>query len=243
MSTHEFIVAAGGYPSPLNYHRFPKAICTSLNEVQCHGIPDDRPLQGGDILNIDVSCYVNGFHGDCSAMAAVGEVDEASQRLIEVTYKCLELGIAVCRPGTQFREIGRVVSQHAHQCGYTLAADFCGHGIGRAFHEEPIVMHIENNDTTVLRPIIVASGCAPLLTRCLSRQVMQPGMIFTVEPILCEGQPDYRIWDDNWTVVSKDGGRASQAEHTILITENGHEILTDTGAAGPQLGAAAPAGG
>lgn len=208
-STHDFIVAAGGYPSPLNYHGFPKAICTSLNEVQCHGIPDDRPLQQGDILNIDVSCYVGGFHGDCSAMAVVGEVDEASQRLIEATYRCLELGIAVCRPGTEFREIGRVVSQYAHQCGYTLAEDFCGHGIGRAFHEEPIVMHIENKDRTV----------------------MQPGMVFTIEPILCEGQPDYRIWDDNWTVVSRDGGRASQAEHTILITEQGHDVLTKTDAA------------
>jgi len=157
-STYEFIIAAGGYPSPLNYHNFPKAICTSLNEVQCHGIPDDRPLQAGDILNIDVSCYVGGFHGDCSAMAAVGEVDEASQRLIEATYRSLELGIAVCRPGTEFREIGRVVSRYAHQCGYTLAADFCGHGIGRAFHEEPMVSHIENDERAVLAPSFVLSA-------------------------------------------------------------------------------------
>lgn len=157
-------------------------------------------------MNIDVSVFVNGFHGDCSTMVAVGEVDASSQQLITTTYECLELGLALCRPGARFSEIGKVITKYAKKKGYSVSSDFCGHGIGRTFHEEPIVRHTPNN----------------------MRTQMQIGNTFTIEPILCEGGAEYAFWSDDWTVVSKDGGRSAQYEHTLLITPDGYEILTSS---------------
>jgi len=203
---HDRTVAAGAYPSPLNYHKFPKSICTSVNEVMCHGIPDSRALEDGDIINIDVSTYLNGFHGDTSTMAAVGEVDEASQELMSVTKECLDQAIAICGPGTHFGEIGQVVENLAKRLGFCVAEEFCGHGIGVAFHESPLVRHY-----------IDWYGSVPML----------PGMTFTIEPLIVEGNDsEFRMWRDNWTIVSVHGKRSAQYEHTILITDDGHEVLT-----------------
>lgn len=199
-------VGAGAYPSPLNYHRFPKSICTSVNEVMCHGIPDSRALQDGDIINIDVSTYLNGYHGDTSTMVAVGKVDEASQELMEFTKECLDKAIAICGPGTHFGQIGELVETMTIGRGFSVAEEFCGHGIGVAFHESPLVKHY-----------IDWHGSVPML----------PGMTFTIEPLIVEGaNSDFKIWRDNWTVVSVCGSRSAQYEHTILITEDGHEVLT-----------------
>ncbi|KAJ3145857.1 Methionine aminopeptidase 1D, chloroplastic/mitochondrial [Geranomyces michiganensis] len=224
---HERIVAAGAYPSPLGYLGYPKSICTSVNNVICHGIPDARPLQDGDIVNIDITVYLNGFHGDNSATFLVGNVDENGRRLVKVTQDSLAAAIAVCAPGVPFNEIGRVVSEHASEAGLSSCPDFSGHGIGkltesinfhipqfiesrfdsvagRQFHEPPMIYHFRNT----------VPG------------KMQPGMVFTIEPMLCQGAAGHVKWPDNWTAVTRDGGRSAQFEHTILITPNGSEILT-----------------
>ncbi|KAJ3167216.1 Methionine aminopeptidase 1D, chloroplastic/mitochondrial [Geranomyces variabilis] len=197
---HERIVAAGAYPSPLGYMGYPKSICTSINNVICHG----RPLQDGDIVNIDITVYLNGFHGDNSATFLVGNVDEKGQRLVSVTRDALDAAIAVCAPLVAFNEIGRVVSEHASKAGLSSCPDFSGHGIGRQFHEPPMIYHFRNT----------APG------------IMLPGMVFTIEPMLCQGAAGHVRWPDNWTAVTKDGGRSAQFEHTILITPEGSEILT-----------------
>jgi methionyl aminopeptidase len=202
---HEEHVRRGIYPSPLNYHGYPKAICTSVNEVICHGIPDDRTLVEGDIVNIDVTSYVDGVHGDTNATFAVGTIDDESKRLVTVTRQCLELGIAAIGPGKPFNVIGKAIQTHAEANGYGVVRTFVGHGIGEQFHTDLHVPHYFD----------------PRLTR-----VIEPGMTFTVEPMITMGDWRHRMWDDGWTAVTTDGRRTAQFEHTLLVTDDGVEILT-----------------
>lgn len=202
---HEEAVRLGAYPSPLNYHGFPKSLCTSVNEVICHGIPDDRPLTEGDIVNCDVTVYYQGMHGDNSVMGLVGEVDEASRHLVEVTYEAMMRGIAAVRPGAQVRDIGRAIQSYAESEGLGVVRAFVGHGVGEQFHCPPIVPHYDSPDATT---------------------TLEPGMVFTIEPMLTQGTPRHSLWEDRWTAVTADLGRSAQYEHTVLVTENGVEILT-----------------
>ncbi|XP_014204393.1 methionine aminopeptidase 1D, mitochondrial [Copidosoma floridanum] len=201
---HELIVNNGAYPSPLNYKGFPKSICTSINNVACHGIPDDRALVDGDILNIDVTVYHNGFHGDCSEMFEVGEVDDEGKRLIQVAEECLMTAIGICKPNEKFCSIGNIIEETAYKHNYNVLPAFGGHGIGAYFHGPPDIYHFENE----------------------FEGVMKPGMTFTIEPILTQGGHDVCILDDGWTAVTVDSARTAQIEHTILITDHGADILT-----------------
>ncbi len=202
---HEACIAEGGYPSPLNYHGFPKSACTSVNEVICHGIPDDRPLQNGDIVNVDVTLFLNGVHGDCSETIAVGQIDQASQKLMTVTYESMMRGIAAIKPNGHIRDIGRAIEAHAQRHGYSVVRDYCGHGIGTQFHADPTVPHFyEPRDRTRIKP----------------------GMIFTVEPMINMGAWKQTRWEDGWTVVTSDLQRSAQFEHTVLVTQEGVDILT-----------------
>jgi methionyl aminopeptidase len=176
-----------------------------VNEVILHGIPDTRPLEDGDIVNLDVTIYLDGMHGDCSATFLVGDVDEASRRLVRVTREAMELGIAAVRPGRKISEIGRAIEGHATAHGYGVVRAFCGHGIGEDFHMEPQVLHYYEPRT---------------------RTVIEEGMVFTIEPMLTMGSPEHVVWSDGWTAVTTDGQRAAQFEHTILVTRDGAEILT-----------------
>lgn len=208
---HEACIQEGGYPSPRNYHGFPKSVCTSVNEVICHGIPDDRPLVNGDIVNIDVTLFRGGVHGDCSETVAVGEIDQSSRRLLATARECLRLGISAIQPHGRIRDIGYAIADYAHRQGCTVVRAYCGHGIGRCFHMDPQVFHYRNNN-----------GAARIT----------PGMIFTVEPMINLGTWRYRLLDDHWTAVTADGKRSAQFEHTVAVTEDGPEILTSiTGAA------------
>jgi methionyl aminopeptidase len=207
---HEFMVEAGAYPSTLGYRGFPKSLCTSLNEVVCHGIPDSRQLADGDIVNIDITAFVTvdgvGVHGDTDATYLVGEVDEESRLLVERTQQAMLRGIKAVAPGRQINVIGRVIEAYARRFGYGVIRDFTGHGIGTAFHSGLVVPHYDaapNHNT-----------------------VMEPGMTFTIEPMLTLGTYEWDMWDDGWTVVTRDRRRSAQFEHTILVTETGAEILT-----------------
>ena len=205
---HQLTITKGGYPSPLNYgtsNPFPKSVCTSVNEVICHGIPDDRPLEEGDIVNIDVTIYLDGVHGDCNATFGVGEIDPASARLIEVTRECLERGIAAVGPGRPFNRIGKAIEEHAHANRLGVVRDFVGHGIGEQFHTDLQIPHYYE----------------PRLTT-----VMEPGMTFTIEPMITAGSWQARVWDDGWTAVTADGSRTAQFEHTVLVTDDGVDVLT-----------------
>ena len=202
---HDFLVAHGAYPSTLDYQGYPKSLCTSLNEVICHGIPDDTVLAEGDILNIDITAYLDGVHGDTNAMFLVGEVDEESRLLVERTRTAMERGIRAVRPGRQVNVIGRVIESYARRFGYGVVRDFTGHGIGTSFHTGLIIPHYDEPRADT---------------------ILEPGMTFTIEPMLNLGTPDWQMWDDGWTVVTKDGSRSAQFEHTILVTEDGNEILT-----------------
>ncbi|KAI8917581.1 peptidase M24, structural domain-containing protein [Powellomyces hirtus] len=201
---HEKIIQSGAYPSPLGYLGFPKSICTSINNVICHGIPDARSLKDGDIVNIDITVYLNGFHGDTSATVLIGDVDEKGKKLVLATKEAMEKAISICKPGVPLNEIGRLISEYAESSGFTTCPDFSGHGIGRQFHEPPMIYHFRNSD----------SG------------VMEENMIFTIEPMLCQGGAGHVKWPDNWTAVTRDGGRSAQFEHTVLITRDGVDILT-----------------
>ena len=202
---HEEAVARGAYPSPLNYNGFPKSLCTSVNEVICHGIPDDRPLVDGDILNLDVTLYLEGVHGDTNATFLVGEVDEESRRLVEVTRECLLQGIDAVRPGRPISDIGAAIEAHANAAGYGVVRAFVGHGVGRQFHGPPHVPHhYDPSATTVIRP----------------------GMTFTIEPMITLGTWRHVMWDDGWTAVTADRRRTAQFEHTLLVNDAGAEILT-----------------
>ncbi|MBO0729586.1 MAG: type I methionyl aminopeptidase [Acidimicrobiaceae bacterium] len=202
---HEAYVARGSFPSTLNYHGYPKSICTSVNEVICHGIPDDRPLGDGDIVNIDVTAYLDGVHGDCSATFLCGDVDEQSRRLVEVTRECRDRGIAAVQPGRPISDVGRAIEEHAHAHGYGVVRTFVGHGIGGQFHAAPTVPHYFVPEATT---------------------TMVPGMTFTVEPMITIGTWREKMWDNGWTAVTADGRRTAQFEHTILVTEEGAEVLT-----------------
>ncbi len=203
---HEFLVDHGAYPSTLGYRGFPKAVCTSVNEVICHGIPDSRPLEDGDIVNIDITAYIGGVHGDTNATFLVGDVDEESKLLVERTHEAMMRGIRAAQPGRQINVIGRVIESYARRFGYGVVRDYTGHGIGEVFHSGLIIPHYD---------------AAPAY-----ETVIEPGMTFTVEPMLNLGSPDWEMWDDGWTVVTRDKRRSAQFEHTILITESGNEILT-----------------
>ncbi|OZJ03493.1 Methionine aminopeptidase 1 [Bifiguratus adelaidae] len=202
---HEATIARGAYPSPLNYWNFPKSVCTSVNEVICHGIPDKRPLKDGDIVNIDVTLYKDGFHSDLNETYCVGTVDEAGIKLVNTARECLNLAIAEVKPGALFRDFGKVIEAHAKSQGFSTVKTFCGHGINRLFHCPPNVPHYAKNK---------AIG------------VCKPGVCFTIEPMICEGSWRDELWPDNWTAVTTDGRRSAQFEHTLLVTEDGVEILT-----------------
>ncbi len=205
---HEYIVKNGAYPSPLNYHGFPKSVCTSLNEVVCHGIPSKKDvLKNGDILNIDVTTYLQKFHGDTNKTFYVGEVNPEIKKLVDITYQCMREGIKQVKPGGRIGDIGAVIQELAHDHGYGVVEEYCGHGIGREFHEEPQIVHVGKR------------GTGP---------EMKPGMTFTIEPMINLGRRHSRLLKDGWTVVTQDGKVSAQFEHTILVTEegSGHEILT-----------------
>jgi methionyl aminopeptidase len=202
---HTETVRLGGYPSPLNYRGFPKSLCTSVNEVICHGIPDSRPLEDGDIVNLDVTVYLDGMHGDCSATFLVGNVDAEGRRLVQVSRECLSRGIAAVKPGLPVSDIGKAVEAHASRHGYGVVRAYCGHGIGESFHSQLQIPH--HYDPSMKR-------------------LMEPGMTFTIEPMITEGTWQDLLWNDGWTAVTADGKRSAQFEHTIAVTEDGAETLT-----------------
>ncbi len=202
---HDFIVTRGAIPAPLNYRGFPKSICTSINHVVCHGIPGDRKLIAGDVVNIDVTVILNGWHGDSSRMYCAGRPSTKARNLMEVTYEALMRGIAVVKPGATFGDIGHAIQVFAERHRYSIVRDFSGHGIGRRFHEPPNVVHYG-------RP-----GEGP---------VLRPGMFFTIEPMLNAGRPEVKVLDDGWTAVTRDRSLSAQYEHMIGVTETGYEIFT-----------------
>lgn len=202
---HEATVERNCYPSPLNYHRFPKSCCTSVNEVICHGIPDQRELKEGDIVNLDVTCYYNGFHGDLNETLFVGKPDEETKLLVETAYKCLADAIAEVKPGVRYRDVGSVIQKEASANNCSVTKTYCGHGINRLFHTAPSVPHYAKNK---------AVG------------VMKPGHVFTIEPMINLGTWVDTTWPDDWTAVTKDGRRSAQFEQTMVVTETGVDILT-----------------
>ncbi len=202
---HNRTIELDAYPSPLNYMGFPKSICTSINEVVVHGIPDSRALVAGDIINCDVTVYAYGMHGDCSETVFVGEVDEDSRKLVEVTWQCLLQAMDLVRPGQHFKAIGQVIEKLVKEHGYSIVREFTGHGIGESFHMAPYVAHFfEPNNSTI----------------------MEEGMTFTIEPMINAGCAECVIWPDKWTAVTRDLARSAQFEHTLLVTADGVEILT-----------------
>ncbi len=205
--SHEFQLDHGAVPAPLNYRGFPKSICTSINDVVCHGIPSNKEvLRSGDIVNIDVTPILGGFHGDTSATFFVGDVSDRAKHVTEVSREALQLGIAAVRPGGRIRDIGAAIEDFAHGEGLSVVEDYCGHGIGRIFHTEPQVAHYRSR------------GPNPR---------MRPGMTFTIEPMINVGTKHTRLMKDGWTVRTRDGQLSAQFEHTILVTEDGVEVLTD----------------
>ncbi|KAI8796544.1 methionine aminopeptidase 1 [Biomphalaria glabrata] len=202
---HEATIDRDCYPSPLNYFEFPKSCCTSINEVICHGIPDMRPLQDGDIMNVDISAYHRGYHGDANETFFVGNVSENAKKLVKTTYECLKLAIDEVKPGVRYREIGNIIQKHAQANGFSVVRSYCGHGINELFHTAPSVPHYGKNK---------AIG------------IMKPGQVFTIEPMINEGTWRDELWPDNWTAVTQDGKLSAQFEHTLLVTEIGCEVLT-----------------
>lgn len=205
---HRLCIEAGGYPSPLNYGidpPFPKSICTSVNEVICHGIPDSRALRNGDVINLDVTLFREGVHGDTNATWAVGTADPESMRLIRVTRECTERGIEAVKPGRPVSDIGRAIQDHAEAEGFSVVRAFVGHGVGKEFHTPPEILHYFHPR---------------------ANQVMEPGMTFTIEPMISMGAWEQRMWDDGWTAVTVDGRRVAQFEHTMVVTDDGVELLT-----------------
>jgi len=202
---HEFLVEHGAYPSTLGYRGYPKSLCTSLNEVICHGIPDDTVIADGDIVNVDITAYLDGVHGDTNATFLAGDVDEESRLLVERTHEAMMRGIRAVAPGRPLNAVGRVIESYARRFGYGVVRDFTGHGIGTTFHSGLIVPHFDDPGVHV---------------------IMEEGMTFTIEPMLTLGTIAYDVWDDGWTAVTKDHKRTAQFEHTVLVTSTGHEILT-----------------
>jgi methionyl aminopeptidase len=202
---HEFLCDHGAYPSTLGYKHFPKSLCTSVNEVICHGIPDARVLEDGDIVNIDITAFLDGVHGDTNATFLAGDVDEETRLLVERTREALERAIKAVRPGRRVNVIGRVIEAYAKRFGYGVVREFTGHGIGTAFHSGLIIPHYDEPQFD---------------------DEIRPGMTFTIEPMLNLGTPEWVMWGDGWTVVTADGRRSAQFEHTLLVTHDGAEILT-----------------
>ena len=203
---HEFLCDHHAYPSTLGYRGFPKSLCASVNEVICHGIPDSRVIEDGDIVNIDITAFIDGVHGDTNATFLAGEVEEESRLLVERTSEALDRAIRAVKPGRTISVIGRVIESYAKRFGYGVVRDFTGHGIGTAFHSGLVIPHYDE----------------PLYD-----EVILPGMTFTIEPMLNLGTHKWRMWDDRWTVVTRDLRRSAQFEHTLLVTADGAEILTD----------------
>ena len=202
---HEFICDHGAYPSTLGYRGYPKSLCTSLNEVICHGIPDDTVIADGDIINVDITAYIGGVHGDTNATFLAGDVDEESRLLVERTREAMMRGIRAVAPGRPLNAVGRVIESYARRFGYGVVRDFTGHGIGTTFHSGLMVPHFDDPEVSV---------------------TMEAGMTFTIEPMLTLGTIDYEIWPDGWTVVTADRKRTAQFEHTLVVTSDGYEILT-----------------
>ncbi len=203
---HDYIVnEQQAIPAPLNYHGFPKSICTSLNHVVCHGIPGEKKLKKGDIINIDITVIKDGYHGDTSQMFFVGEPSIKARRLVEVARECLVVGIKMVKPGVRLGDIGHAIQQYAESHNFSVVREYCGHGIGKEFHEEPQVLHYGSP----------ATGA-----------ILKPGMTFTIEPMINAGKRNVTLLPDDWTVITKDRSLSAQWEHTILVTEDGVEVLT-----------------
>ena len=203
---HEFLCDHGAYPSTLGYKGFPKSLCSSINEVICHGIPDSTVVQDGDIVNIDITAYINGVHGDTNATFLAGDVDEESRLLVQRTKESLERAIKAVQPGRRVNIIGRVIEAYAARFGYGVVRDFTGHGIGTSFHSGLVIPHFDSD---------------------YHNEEIKVGMTFTIEPMLNLGTPDWTMWDDDWTVVTRDLKRSAQFEHTLLVTADGAEVLTN----------------
>ncbi len=203
---HDYIVnEQKAIPAPLNYRGFPKSICTSVNHVICHGIPGKKKLKEGDIVNIDITVIKDDYHGDTSRMFFVGNPSIRAKRLVETTYECMKKGIEMVNPGVHLGDIGHAIQQHAENNNYSVVREYCGHGIGREFHEDPQVLHYGQKDTGL---------------------VIEEGMVFTIEPMINMGKRHVKLLPDGWTVVTKDRSLSAQWEHTILVTSEGHEVLT-----------------
>lgn len=203
---HQYIVEEQkAIPAPLNYHGFPKSICTSTNHQVCHGIPSDKKLKKGDIINIDITVIKDGYHGDTSKMFYVGEVPIKAKRITEIAHECLIKGIKLVKPGAQLGDIGAAIQQHAESNHCSIVREYCGHGIGLKFHEEPQVLHYGKAGTGL---------------------TLEPGMIFTIEPMVNIGKRDVKVLPDDWTVITRDRSLSAQWEHTILVTDDGYEVLT-----------------
>jgi methionyl aminopeptidase len=202
---HQFVLDHGAYPSTLGYRGFPKSLCTSLNEVICHGIPDSTVVQDGDIVNIDITAYIGGVHGDTNATFLAGDVEEEARLLVERTREATRRAINAVVPGRQLNVVGRIIESYAKRFGYGVVRDFTGHGIGETFHSGLYVPHYDQPELDV---------------------VLEPGMTFTIEPMITLGTHEWDMWEDGWTVVTKDRRWTAQFEHTILVTDDGHEILT-----------------
>ena len=204
---YDFTTSHGGIPAPLNYEGFPKSVCTSINDVICHGIPDENEiLQDGDIVNVDVSTILNGYYSDASRMFLIGDVSERARKLVQVTAECVERGLKAARPWGHLGDIAWAINSHARANGYSVVEDIGGHGIGLEFHEDPFVSYVTPKGTEM---------------------VLVPGMMFTIEPMINEGGPDFFIDEDNgWTVYTEDGGLSAQIEYMVLVTDDGIEVLT-----------------
>jgi methionyl aminopeptidase len=210
---HELTIERGAYPSPLNYHGYPKSVCTSVNEVICHGIPDSRVLLDGDIINLDVTAYIGGVHGDTNATFFVGDVDPVSRNLVKVTEECTWYGIEAVVPGRPISDIGKAIEQHAKKHKMGVVRAFIGHGLGEQFHTDIQVLHYYDESASM---------------------IMRPGMTFTIEPMITLGGWQHRmVFDDDWTAVTADGKRTAQFEHTVLVTDDGVEVLTAPGSVTP----------
>ena len=204
---YDYTTQHGGIPAPLNYQGFPKSVCTSINNVVCHGIPDENEiLEEGDIINVDVSTILNGYYSDASRMFTIGEIDERAERIVRVTKECVELGLKEAKPWNHLGDIAHAINSHAQAHGYSVVEEIGGHGIGLEFHEDPYVCYVAPKGTEM---------------------VLVPGMIFTIEPMINEGSPDFFIDEDNgWTVYTEDDGLSAQVEYMVLITEDGAEVLS-----------------
>ncbi|MGI9228339.1 MAG: type I methionyl aminopeptidase [Gammaproteobacteria bacterium] len=203
---HDYITGElSAVPAPLNYRGFPKSICTSINHVVCHGIPGNKKLKDGDIINIDITVIKDDYHGDTSKMFFVGEPSIRARRLVETTYQCMKLGIDMVKPGVKLGDIGHAIQAHAEDHRFSVVREYCGHGIGKEFHEAPQVLHYGEKNTGI---------------------TLEEGMTFTIEPMINAGKRHVKLLSDEWTVVTKDRSLSAQWEHTILVTANGHEVLT-----------------